>query len=137
MLVDVWQDPDWGFEDMVSIILHKDFVAPEMEMVSFVAAPSTITIRLDQWNGEHLQFDADLFEWNDELHLNACTGVIDADLTELWLHQFGLWEQMQPFKSMSHERNMGWTLTLPVRKMLGQESTLSDVEREEFVAHYA
>ena len=137
MLVEVWQDPDWGFEDMVSIILRKETVAPEMEVMSFVAAPSSITIRLDQWNGEHLQFDADLFEWSDEHQLNVCIGEIDEEMTETWLHQFGLWEQMKPFKSASHERNMGWTLTLPVRRLLGQDSTLSDVDVEEYVRLYA
>ena len=137
MLVSVWQDDDWGFEDMVSIILDKNFVAPEMDESKWIAAPSTLTIRLDQWNGEHLQFDADLFEYDDELGLNVCTGVLDADLAEIWLHQFGLWERMQPFESVSHEQNMGWTLTLPVRKMLGQESTLFDVEHEEFVSLFA
>ena len=137
MIVDVWQDPDWGMENLLVVWLRQDFVAPEMELTSFVAAPCSVPFHIEDWNGEHFSFDADDFVWSDEYQLNVCEGVVDAELTETWLHQFGLWEQMKPFQSIQHERSMKELLLEPVRDKMGLERLRTEDELMEFVGLYA
>lgn len=137
MLVDVWQDPDWGMENLLVIWLKHDVVAPEMDKGLFVDAPVSIPFHIEDWNGEHLSFDADTFVWSDEYQLNVCEGEIDEKLVEVWIHQFGLMEHMHPFKSEAHRRSMKETLLSPVRDLMGLERLRTEEELMEFVGLYA
>lgn len=136
MIVDVWMNPALGHENKVSIWLRKEFVAPEMPIPTYVAAPSVISFNLDEWNGEHLSFDADTFAYEPESAMVITEGVVDSELAEIWLNQFGRWEQMKPFRSMKHESVMAIVLLRPMQRLLGLPMH-SQETLDEFVEAFA
>ncbi len=118
MKVDIGRDADFGIGSYISVWIPTREMPKDVELVTYVSAPVAIVLNLDNWNGEHLVFDADDFEYDEDEDMESCEGEISDELARVWMRQLETWFAMRPQPDSKMEE-LGYIMLHPMESMLG------------------